>query len=300
MEYAIGVDLGGTWIRVAVVSELGAIVKVVKEATGTIRSPEELVQRIRRLSDQLDIASYHPRGLGVGVCGPVNSNTGDVYVLPNLGIGDFNLKALLESDWNIPVYIGNDANLAALAEANLGAGRNHHVVQYITISTGLGGGLAIDGRLLTGRYGFAQEISQMMIRDQSLAHNLISNPGSWESVCSGTALMLRAKEMGLVVAHPGELFALATNHDSLAEPICETWIQDMARGIANIIHYIEPEVIVLGGGLMQAQKHFLTNLRDAVDPLIYEPLRKKIPLVVSTFGQDSGIIGAALLAFFYH
>ena len=152
MNYSIGVDVGGTNIRLAVVDELGNIVKVVKERTRKVTTPSELVDQIVDMYNQLNAGEYHPIGMGVGVPGPTQQSTGHVYVLSNLGLGGFNLKDMLEAKLNIRVVVGNDAKVAALAEGVLGAGQGAHVMQYITISTGIGGGLVIDGKLYYSSY----------------------------------------------------------------------------------------------------------------------------------------------------
>ena len=126
MKYSIGVDIGGTNIRLAVVDENGNIVAVNKQRTKKMDTPNDLVDQIEELYNLVEASKYDVVGMGVGVPGPVQQKTGFVYVLSNIGLSNFNLKDLLEERLHIKVVVGNDAKVAALAEGRLGAGKGAH------------------------------------------------------------------------------------------------------------------------------------------------------------------------------
>ena len=236
--------------------------------------------------------------MGIGVPGPVIQETGYVHFLSNLGIDDFNLKQLVEEKLNIKVRVGNDANLAGFAEAMAGRGKGFNVVQYMTISTGIGGGLIVNGRVIGGTNGFAQEIGNMIVDPfNEKKQNDKMAKGSFESLCSGTALVSSAKENGLDVEHAGKVFELALNGNEAAKKIKKDWLLYMGAALSTMYAYIEPDVFVLGGGVMKSSHLFLNELREEIDKHIFPKMRGKIKVEVAHFDQDAGIIGAALICF---
>lgn len=297
MKYTIGVDFGATNIRVGILDKNGKIHQIVKEKTLKNSTKEQLVDQIVRMVKSLSLAQYNPIGIGIGVPGPVLAKEGHVHVITNLGLKDFNLKEMMEARLSIPTYVGNDANVAALAEAKLGAGKGHHVVQFITLSTGLGGGLVVGDELITGHFGFAQEIGNMIIHPRGRRQSSVMNEGCFEAHCSGTALTKIAEEKGLNVAHAGELFEL-TKTSKKAQDIVNEWIDSLAIGIANMVNYMEPDIFVLGGGVMLSKDYFMPQLMERLDHYLFDFLKGKIVIKPAHFDQDAGIIGAALLPFF--
>lgn len=295
MNYSIGVDVGGTNIRLAIVDELGNIVKVVKQRTRKVDTPSGLVDQIVDMYHELDADEYHPIGMGVGVPGPTQQSTGHVYVLSNLGLGSFNLKDMLEAKLNLRVVVGNDAKVAALAEGVLGAGQGAHVMQYITISTGIGGGLVIDGNLYYSTHGFSQEIGNMNLIRNGRQPNPSMNPGCLEGNCSGTALVSIANERGLDVVHAGEFFYEASKGNEIAVQLKKEWLENLAISLGSIANILEPDVFVLGGGVMQSSEYFLDELKDELNKHLFNYMRGKIRIEKAHFDQDAGIIGASLL-----
>ncbi len=295
MNYSIGVDVGGTNIRLAVVDELGNIIKVIKEKTRKVNTPDELVDQIIDMYDRINAVEYSPLGMGVGVPGPTQQSTGYVYVLSNLGLGGFNLKEMLESKLNIKVVVGNDAKVAALAEGILGAGKGKHVMQYITISTGIGGGLVIDGKLYYSSLGFSQEIGNMLIDKEGERPNPNMSIGCLEGLCSGTAIVKQAAKKGLKVAHAGEFFELAAGGNVTALDLKSKWIDNLARGIGNLVNLLEPDLFVIGGGVIQSSEYFLDELCKKINDYVFSQMKDKVVIKLAQFNQDAGIIGASLL-----
>lgn len=297
MKYSIGVDIGGTNIRLAVVDENGEIVAVNKQRTKKMSEAKDLVDQIIELYNLVEGDKYDVLGMGVGVPGPVKQNTGYVHVLSNIGLSDFNLREMLEERLNIKVVVGNDAKVAALAEARLGAGRDKHVVQYITISTGVGGGLVIDGKLFYSSNGFSQEIGNMNLIRNGRQPNPSMNPGCLEGHCSGTALVSIAKERGLDVVHAGEFFYEASKGNPIALELKNEWIENLAISMGSLANILEPDVFVLGGGVMQSSEYFLDELKEKFNKYLFPQMRGKIMVEKAHFDQDAGIIGASLLVF---
>lgn len=297
MKYSIGVDIGGTNIRLAIVDENGEIVAVNKQRTKKMSNPEDLVEQIVELYNSVNASNYEIIGMGVGVPGPVQQKTGYVYVLSNIGLSDFNLKEMLEKRLNIKVVVGNDAKVAALAEGILGAGKGSHVMQYVTISTGVGGGLVIDGKLYYSTHGFSQEIGNMNLIRNGRQPNPSMNPGCLEGNCSGTALVSIANERGLDVVHAGEFFYEANKGNEIAIQLKKEWLENLAFSLGSIANILEPDIFVLGGGVMQSSEYFLDELRTELDKYLFNQMRGKIKVEKAHFDQDAGIIGASLLVF---
>ena len=295
MRYSIGVDIGGTNIRLAIVNENGEIIRVNKQRTKKMSKPSDLVDQIEELYNSVNADEFDVVGMGVGVPGPVKQVTGYVHVLSNIGLSDFNLKEMLEERLNIKVVVGNDAKVAALAEARLGAGKGAHVMQYITISTGVGGGLTIDGNLYYSTNGFSQEIGNMNLIKNGRQPNPSMNPGCLEGHCSGTALVSIAKERGLDVIHAGEFFEEVKKGNKVAIELKEEWIDNLAFSMGSLVNILEPDVFVLGGGVMQSSDYFLDDLKKAIDNYVFPQMEGNVNVKKAYFDQDAGIIGASLL-----
>ena len=296
MNYAIGIDVGGTNIRIAVVDETGNLYDVIKEST-IAHDIESLKNQIVSLINRVDYKKYNILGIGIGVPGPVKPD-GTVIYIPNLNIStSFNLKEMIERETNIKTFVGNDANVAGLAEAYVGNGKDYDVVQYITMSTGIGGGLVINKKMITGKNGLAQEIGSMIVKNGGRAPSIFKAKGCIEGEASGTMLTLKANEVGLNCANAGDVFVLAKNGNEIAIKLKEEFISNIAAFIGSIVAYMEPDVFVLGGGLMKSKDYFLEELIKKVDDYVYESLKGNIKIVCAKYDQDCGIIGAAMQCF---
>lgn len=296
MNYAIGIDVGGTNIRIAVVDENGNLYDVIKEST-IAHDIESLKNQIVSLINRVDYKKYNILGIGIGVPGPVKPD-GTVIYIPNLNIStSFNLKEMIERETNIKTFVGNDANVAGLAEAYVGNGKGYDVVQYITMSTGIGGGLVINKKMITGKNGLAQEIGSMIVKNGGRAPSIFKAKGCIEGEASGTMLTLKANEVGLNCANAGDVFVLAKNGNETAIKLKEEFISNIAAFIGSIVAYMEPDVFVLGGGIMKSKDYFLEELIKKVDDYVYESLKGNIKIVCAKYDQDCGIIGAAMQCF---
>ena len=296
MNYAIGIDVGGTNIRIAVVDENGNLYDVIKESTKA-HDIESLKLQILDLISKVDLSKYNIKGIGIGVPGPVKPD-GTVIYIPNLNIStSFNLKQMIEEKTNLPTFVGNDANVAGLAEAFVGNGKGYDVVQYITMSTGIGGGLVMNKKMIIGKNGLAQEIGSMIVKNGGRAPSIYKAKGCIEGEASGTMLTVKANEEGLNASNAGDVFLLASQGNKKALEIKEEFISNVAAFIGSIVAYMEPDIFVLGGGLMKSKEFFMDELIKKVDDYVYESLKGNVKIVPAKYDQDCGIIGAAMQAF---
>jgi glucokinase len=291
VKYSLGVDIGGSFVRVAIVDEMGAI--HYQQAEPTIK--QDKLKLLAQLKAMIQVAIDMPFdivGIGIGISGPVTPNIGYVHALPNIGVEDLDVRQYLAEFFSVPIYVVNDANAAGLAEALLGAGRGHRVVQYVTLSTGIGGGLIINGKIWTGTHGFAQEIGNMIIKPGRPSPNSQMNPDSFESWCSGASLVKIANEKGISVLTTKDVF-----DNPICAPIVDEWIDHLGIALSNLYNILEPDVIVLGGGIMKSSARFFNRILPSVTRYVYKQTTKHVLIKQAELGQNSGLIGAALLSF---
>ncbi|MYL37599.1 ROK family protein [Halobacillus litoralis] len=290
----IGIDLGGTNLRAGVVDEKGSILVEKSIRTETDKEPVYVIQQmndmIKELMDSHDIAS-----IGIGSPGPLNPHEGRILSPPNLpGWDDVPLVDEVQAAVDIPVYLDNDANAAALAEAKFGAGRGHSSSYYITISTGIGGGYVLDGKIVQGAQGYAGEIGNMILKPDGPSWSNL-NAGSFEALASGTSIGREGKARLGVDGGAEEVFRKVKEGHEGAAIIIDDTITYLAMGIANLTHIVNPSVFVLGGGVMQAEDLLLVPLRERLNDFLYPQLRNQVKLEPAELGTKSGLIGAALL-----
>lgn len=281
----IGIDLGGTNTRVAVVSKEGHVEKQFKFKTHSHLEMEATLKSISEAVKRFEL-EYEIEHVGIVAPGPLDLKRGTFLTPPNLP--NWHQQELVNPLRNLlalPITLENDANAAALAEAMFGAGRDVDSVFYVTVSTGIGGGFVYKKQLISGAHGSAGEIGNMIVRTDGPIHHTL-NIGALETYASGTALQERAKTKGL--------------HDAttlLTDEIERNkFVESLAAGIANIIHTVDPDMIILGGGVTVAAGLYWNHLQDAVNARVYPHLRGKTPLVLQQLKGDAGVIGAAFLA----
>ncbi|HEX5414485.1 MAG TPA: ROK family protein, partial [Chloroflexota bacterium] len=265
-EYVIGVDLGGTRLRAALANRQGEIVRshtvhtLAEEGRDAVIG--RIVAQIRAVLDPLPLSAL--RGVAVAVPGPVDPRAGYVYRPPNLpGWGDVPLKQILQFQLNAPVALGNDANLAALAEHRFGAGRGYAHMIYMTVSTGIGGGIVEDNRLVLGGWGGAGEVGHQTI-DLNGPRCSCGNFGCLEAMASGTAIgheaerrllngeasVLRQEVDGkLAPVNAEQVVAAARGGDELAHAVIDWAGYNLGVGIANLLQLFDPQAVVIGGGV---------------------------------------------------
>lgn len=300
MKYYIGIDLGGTNVRTLLVDEKGTSYSEVKDATERENGPDYVCAKIIRQIESIDYTVCggieNVQGIGIGVPGPVDTVNGVMIMATNLpGFEQYPICEKLSSRFNLPVFIDNDANVAGLAEALLGAGKGKPSCYYVTISTGIGGALVVDGKLVSGGRGHAGEVGNIIVKNNGYKFGGL-NPGAVEGEASGTAITRKGKEIlgDDKVAHAGDVFRLADEGDVKAQGIVDEVISEWATLFANIAHTVDPHCFVLGGGVMKSKKYFLTKLEEQFNAKIHVGMRGFIPLLETEL-EDCGAIGAAML-----
>ena len=308
--YYLGVDLGGTNIKAALVTTDGEIVKEASTPTNLPRTAQAVCDDIAELC--LQLAAGEPvAAIGVGCPGTVDN--GVVLYSNNLDWHDFAMADYLKAKTNLPVFIGNDANVAALGEALAGCGRNAESTVVVTLGTGVGAGVVLGGKLLTGYTGAASEAGHMVILDTPDApHCTCGRPGCFEALASATALIRMTREARR--AHPESMlnilapaesdvngrtaFDAAAQGDAAAQAVVDSYIHYLAVGVANLINIFFPEVIGLSGGVANQGENLLVPLRAAVEPMVFGHnfAKKHTRITTCTLGYRAGVIGAALLA----
>ncbi len=300
MKFYIGIDLGGTNVRTLLVDENGKKYAEVKDATEASKGPDYVFEKICGQIDTLDLSACGGlsgvEGIGIGVPGPVDTVAKAMVMATNLpGFENYAICHKLQDKYNIPSFIDNDANVAGLAEAVLGAGKGYPIVYYTTISTGIGGALVVNGKLVSGGRGHAGEIGNIIVNTNGTKVNHL-NAGAVENEASGTFVTKKGQErLGAdVVRHAGDVFELASQGNEVAQEIVDEFIDYLSTMFANIAHVVDPYVFVLGGGVMKAKDHFFDRLVDAFNSKVHAGMQGHIKFVPAAI-DDCGAIGAAML-----
>ncbi|MEW6001393.1 MAG: ROK family protein [Nitrospirota bacterium] len=300
-RYAIGIDLGGTNLRVALVSGDGEIISKIKEAT-----PEEILGSVFKAVDGL--FSDEVEGIGFGVAGLIDRDGGRVIMSPNLSsVVGIEIVKETKQRFNVPVFIENDANVAALGEKWLGAGRAFSNFVLFTLGTGIGGGIVYNSKLLN----VSAEIGHMTINAEGEKCHC-GNTGCLESYASATAISSRAisflekgRESMLREFYGGnfykltaeEIYGTALEGDSLAREVLKEAGKYLGIGIANMINLMSPEAIILTGGLISAWDIYIQEAIKEASRRAFKDLFSPVKIIPSLLRDDAGIVGSAALVF---
>lgn len=293
MKQFIGVDLGGTNIRAAIVREDGTIQCMKKSESHPERGAEAVMETMISLIESLD--GYEDcDGIGMGIPGPIDAANGKIIVSTNLPklIG-FPIAEYIRNHFQKPTYMDNDVKVAALGEAVLGGGKGYPIVYYVTISTGVGGALVIDRRVISGQNGHAGEIGNICIDRNRPKYNIL-NAGAVENEASGTAITRKGRDVfGDSIKHAGDVFDLARSGNEKALKIIDDLAYDLAMMFSAIGHIIDPHVFVVGGGVMKGKDVFFEKMEAYYRSMIHEGMQ---PVVFrEAVLEEPGIVGAAML-----
>lgn len=307
MNTYIAVDVGGTQIRVAVYPEEGIkALRVKKVATVGEGTP---VERIIATVRELWAAGENVKAIGICVPGPVDPEEGIVFNTANIeGWMDLPLKRILEDEFHVPVFIGNDANLAGLAEWQFGAGRGHRNMIYFTISTGVGGGVICDGHLLLGRLGLAGELGHVFVQSDGGGPPCgCGQRGHLESYASGTGIAWfvndqlaqgRASSLaGRGKVSAKEVAQAAQAGDELALEAFARASHYLSIAIVNYLHIFNPSILIFGGGVSSVGDLLFQPVRDALAGMVFAPAYlENLELVPAQLGDDVGLLGSLAAA----
>lgn len=304
----ISLDIGGTKTAAAVINFDGEIETKLLEKTPT--DPDRLIETVVALIDKLISDSPNPvRGVGIGIAGLVDHDRGLVVTSPNLPLSDLPVGKMIGDKINLPISIDNDANMAALGEKANGLGRDLDDFVFLTLGTGIGGGIFTGGSLYRGYLGAAAEIGHMVISAHGDRCNC-GRLGCFEAVASGTAVA----RMGQEVAERMPRSELAKRAAGKPDKITAMDVSELARqgepeslrifqvvgqffgiGFGNIINIFSPEAIILGGGFAGTADLFLPTANNIMLKTAIDPRAGEIKLELSSLGNDAGLYGAAAM-----
>lgn len=294
MKYSVAIDIGGTNTRVALADEELNIIERKQFATDS-ENPDVTLGKIAEVIKSFDCDIV---GAGMSCPGPLDLINGKILTPPNLKGQWHNLKVAEELSKliNKPVYLENDANLAGLAEAVVGEGKDYNYVQFFTVSTGLGAGFVINKEIYYGAHGFGNEVANCVMMKDGPSHGSII-PGGIEAISSGTAITSRAVKAGLDVKHAGEVNDLAKAGNEVARQIMDDAKEYLANFIGVVYGYADPEIVILGGSVALKIDGFVEEVEALAKERVYEIMKPYVKVRKSTLNEDSGLIGAAYLAF---
>lgn len=308
-KYIIGVDLGGTKIAVGVVDKHGRVLKKKKEKTEIEKGPFGIINQMLKLTEDVSREYIQDiEAIGIGAAGPLNTREGLLLSPPNLPNWErVQLTQPFEKKFKIPVYLENDANAAALGELFFGAGRGCANIIYLTISTGIGGGIIINGKLYTGANYNAGEVGHVVLdKDGPLCG--CGSYGCLEAFASGTAIAKRAREhiikegiktKILTIAKSTEnitaenVFLAAKEGDKFAISLLDEILNYLGIGIAGLCNIFNPECIILGGGVTKIGNILFEKVRRVVDFRCFKPIADAVKILPAKLKDNVGIVGAA-------
>ena len=309
MKYGFGVDLGGTTVKIAYFDETGSMISKWEIPTVTAdcgsRILPDIAASIREFREKNGIAQESLLGIGIGVPGPVDSK-GNVNRCVNLGWGTFNINKELSALTGLPVTAGNDANVAALGEFWKGGGQGSDNMVFVTLGTGVGGGIVIEGKLLHGAHGSGAEIGHMVLNRDETAVCGCGKRGCVEQYCSATGIVRMAKlaleasdEDSSLRRLPDltckDIFDAGKQGDQLALQVLDKYYAYMGEFLADVCCVVNPEVVVLGGGVSKAGDVLLDGLKPYFNKYVFHAA-SNVKFTLAALGNDAGAYGAFKLA----
>ena len=307
LEYVVGIDVGGTSIKMGLFNTNDELIDKISFNTRTVEYlVDDMYDNIKILFDNNGLSLTSLKGIGIGFPGHVDGSTGTVVYSNNLVAHNFEIVKLLQEKVNTYIRISNDANVAALGEYHFGKGRDYKNIVFVTLGTGIGGGIIIDGHMLEGKNGAGAEIGHMVISTNGQLCSC-GRRGCFETYASATALIRSARVA--MINNPNSLLwktagkpekldgisffdALAMN-DKVANIVFEQYIEDLADGLTNLANIFRPDAIILGGGISYRGDSLMEPLQNRLAKMIYGgQWNARVELMVSTLKNDAGIYGA--------
>lgn len=311
--YYLGVDLGGTNIVAGIIDSNGKIVKKITRPTIATRKIElifdDIISMSKELINEFNLTNENFKGIGIGVPGEVDTKKGIINYSNNIPIKNFNAKEYLEKELDFPIAFANDADCAALGELTSGAAKGCEDIIILTLGTGVGGGIIINGKIYSGYYPGGAELGH-----QTIIYNgtecTCGNKGCLEAYASATALIRDAKITAInnpssilntIVENKNlenmtakTVFDAAEKEDIFAKKLIENYIEYLSIGVANLINIFKPQMILLGGGISKQGEKLINPLIKQTSKKVFgSSMPTKID--VATLGNDAGLIGAAMI-----
>ncbi len=308
MRYCFGVDVGGTTVKLGFFDEEGNLLEKWEIPTRTQDHGKNILPDVAAsILDKMkerEVSREEIAGVGIGAPGPIDAK-GTVYVAVNLGWGTFSLKNELQSLLNLPVEAGNDANVAALGEMWKGGGQGYSNVVAVTLGTGVGGGIIVDGKILSGATGAGGEIGHIHVVDGETEACNCGNYGCLEQYTSATGIVRLAKrrlaedDKPSVLRESGNIsaktvFDAVKDGDELAVEVAERFGQILGKTLAGIAAVVNPEIFVIGGGVSKAGPVLIPYIQKPYMERAFFANRN-VRFTLAELGNDAGICGAVKL-----
>ena len=309
MKYGFGVDLGGTTVKIAYFDEHGTMLNKWEIPTvtagGGAQILPDIAASIKGYMDEHDVSPASIVGIGIGVPGPVDGK-GVVNKCINLGWGVFNISEALSELTGFPVKAGNDANVAALGEYWKGGGAGCENMVFVTLGTGVGGGIVIGGQLLHGTHGSGAEIGHMVLNPRETVQCNCGKYGCVEQYCSATGIARLAKNhlaatdaasslRALEAVTAKDVFDAAKAGDTVAQEILDQFYDCMGQFLGSLCSAVDPEVVVLGGGVSKAGDVLIAGVEKTFHKYVFHAASGARFALASLF-NDAGAYGAFKLA----
>jgi glucokinase len=295
----LALDIGGTKLAAGVVGPDGAVQGFVVTPTLLERGPDDAVDRLfelgRRAVHESGLGWEGVEAIGIGCGGPLDSERGVLIAPPHLpGWNDIPITTLATSAFGRPAVLDNDATAAAAGELRFGAGRGKQNLVYLTLSTGVGGGVVIDGRLHRGPSGNGGELGHVTVDWHGRRCRGCGRRGCLEAYASGTSIAEAAHEAGMRDATAADVAQAARAGDPVAVKVWDEMCEALACGVTSIVNLFEPEVVVLGGGVVRSGEQLLAPVRALVAEQV---MGVNVQIVATQFGDAVGVVGAATVAY---
>ena len=295
MSNYIGIDLGGTNVRVAKVNDNGEIIEDIIRPSKGLEGPQAINDNIISILKEFDLSDVE--GIGLAIPGPCDSVKNVITQATNIpGCEGYPFAANIEKEFGKKVILNNDANVAGLAEAIFGAGKNYKIVYYLTHSTGIGGALIIDKKVINGHLGYCGEVANVIVDPNAKQYPNYAhlNRGGVETVASGTAIRLIGEEVfGEKGNEAKKIFELAKQGDTKALEIIDKMCKDFATCLSAISAIVAPDCFVIGGGVSKQHEFYFGKLTEYFKSMVHEKM-KDVPILHAEL-KEPGVVGAAML-----
>lgn len=292
MKYVVGIDIGGTNIRAALLDEERNIIDKLKLENEVEKGPEYNIDRLINKINS-DWKDKDIIGIGAGCPGVINLKEGTIKKASNLSCWEgFNVRKYIEEKSGIKTAFNNDANIAGLAEAMIGVAKGAESVFFMTVSTGVGGALIIENKVINGFNSLAGEVCNLIINEDKYSHSGLVQ-GGLEGQCSGTGIARIAKNIFNKDITTKEVFDLYKKGNEKAIEIIDILVENLSKGISNIIAVVDPEVIVLGGSVILYNQDLLPKIIERVKEKVLN--KDAVDIRIAQIGEDAGLRGAGFL-----
>ncbi len=312
MKTALGIDFGGTFVKVGLVNEKGLLLKKFQFSTKSANTLDKWIMKIDEILGEIKNEKDQLAGIGVGVPGFTDFQRGFVYGLPNVkGWRNIPLAKLLKQKFNLPIYVDNDANAMAAGEYRFGAGKGLKYAIFVTLGTGVGGALLVDGKIYRGAYSMAGEIGHIPITFEGIKtpegiaglETFVGNQRIVERVLKEIKKGRKTSITQLINGKlnqitPKVIAEAAKAGDKLAIETFDFMAECLAIAFAGLIYTLQPEAIIIGGGMAESGQVLFSPFKKHLKMRLSSLFYKRVKILKAKLGTDAGIIGSASLVFY--